>query len=86
MKWKIATIILAIALVFVGCSEPDESNVVAKSYFTMEKIDSDWGWYIYEDTETHIQYILYKDSDGHCAITPRYERADGLLYTEGGIE
>lgn len=89
MKWKVTTVILAIALVLVSCGE-SESNVEAKEVvsFDMKKISEDWidDFELYEDTETHIQYIVYKTRDYGVAICPRYLRDDGTLYTEAAKE
>ena len=89
MKWKIATIILTVALVFVGCGENTQSNVSASDVirFDMQKVSEDFwdNFELYEDTETHIQYIVYKTSDG-AAICPRYFRDNGTLYTEAAKE
>lgn len=89
MKWKVTTVILAIALVLVSCGE-SESNVEAKEVvsFDMKKIRDDWidDFELYEDTETHIQYIVYKMRDSGVAICPRYLRDDGTLYTEAAKE
>lgn len=53
----------------------------------MEHIESDFiNWvgdfYLYEDTETHVEYMVYKDSPTGIAITPRYN-ADRSLYVDG---
>lgn len=53
----------------------------------MEYLESDlvnWvgDFYLYEDTETHVEYLIYKWEREGIAITPRYN-ADGSLYVNG---
>lgn len=81
-------LVIFIVIIIAGCAEPGKSTVSAKSgTFDMEKIDSDWidNFQLYEDTETHIQYIVYKKGET-VAISPRYLYMNGVLYTEGGTE
>lgn len=67
----------------IGCATT-ESEASDTSGFNMEYIDSDlinWvgDFYLYEDTETHVEYMVYKWGSEGIAITPRYN-ADGSLY------
>lgn len=66
----------------IGCATT-ESEASNTSGFNMEYIDSDlinWvgDFYLYEDTETHVEYLVY-NNNGYIAITPRFN-ADGSLY------
>ena len=70
----------------IGCATT-ESKAEIKSSFNMEYIESDlinWvgDFFLYEDTETHVEYMVYKDSSTGIAITPRYN-ADRSLYVDG---
>lgn len=68
----------------IGCTTT-ESSAGSSLGFNMEYIESDlvnWvgDFYLYEDTETHVEYMIYRLGGGEgIAITPRYN-ADGSLY------
>lgn len=75
--------ILAVALVVSGFLIGCGSDVVASIGFNMDYIASDlvnWSgsFYLYEDQETRVEYIVYTNSD-NIAITPRL-KSDGSLY------
>ena len=70
----------------IGCTET-RSQAVEYSSFNMDYLESDlinWigDFYLYEDSETHVEYIIYKYNREGIAITPRY-RADGSLFIKG---
>lgn len=91
-KWDVVfyVVLLITAVVFgvlfatiAGCGNAEVSaGSVSYSTFDMEKIGSDWmnGFYIYEDIETHVQYIVYERGEA-VAITPRYFDYHGTLYS-----
>ena len=67
----------------IGCTTT-ESSAGSSLGFNMEFIEADlinWvgDFYLYEDSETHVEYMVYKDGTTGIAITPRYN-ADGSLY------
>jgi hypothetical protein len=81
----IRKIVLGIAVfgsgLMIGCASTN-SHAIEK-FFNMEYLDSDlmnWtgSFYLYEDEETHVEYIVYYNN-GYVSITPRYD-ADGKLY------
>lgn len=98
-SWQVISVLIAVSILLIplmlisiiisGCdSESDVSAKMANIDFDMKEISCDRtleDFYLYEDTETHIQYIVYKDNS-KIAITPRYLKADGTLYTEAGTE
>lgn len=82
---KRIALVLAVFIsgLMIGCATT-ESEASDTSGFNMEHISSDlinWvgDFYLYEDTETHVEYIVYIDGSTGVAITPRYN-ADGSLY------
>lgn len=85
----VVILFLLISPTVTGCEDGSEVSATSSNYvqFNMEKIANDWidNLYLYEDTETHIQYIVYMKGDT-VAITPRYLKDDGTLYTAGGAE
>ena len=72
----IKKIVLGLALLVSGFVIGCGSETLAETNdFNMEYIDSDlvnWvgDFYLYEDTETGVEYIVYKIND-NIAITPR---------------
>lgn len=81
MKKIILVLAVFVSGLVIGCATT--SNAGSPPVFNMEYIDSDlinWvgDFYLYEDTETHVEYLVYNNSD-YIAITPRYN-ADGSLY------
>lgn len=90
MKWKVSTIVFAslwcITLVIAGVGCNNENSTVSASdvvEFDMKELSDDWldDFYLYEDKETHIQYILYKDNS-NAALCPRYYGINGALYSD----
>lgn len=77
MKWKIISFVVAIMFVVVSCSSSADASV-SYDLFNMEYLGQDavnWSgtFYHYVDTETGVEYIVYKSGDA-SAITTRYER------------
>lgn len=67
----------------IGCTET-RSQAVDYSSFDMDYLESDlinWvgDFYLYEDRETHVEYLVFRYTGDGIAITPRYN-ADGSLY------
>ena len=86
----IRKIVLVVAVfvsgLLIGCTSTN-SQAVDIGTFNMEYLESDlinWvgDFYLYEDTETHVEYLVYKYGSEGIAITPRYN-ADGSLYVNG---
>lgn len=82
MKKIILVLAVFVSGLVIGCATT--SNAGNPPVFNMEYIDSDlinWvgDFYLYEDTETHVEYMVYKWGSEGIAITPRYN-ADGSLY------
>ena len=70
---------------------PENKSVGAQSTqnneFKMELVAFDGDFDVYQDRETGVQYIVYREWKNayatFCAMTPRYN-ADGSLY-QGGV-
>lgn len=82
MKIKKILLVMGVFLsgLLIGCTTTSSG---ATDYFNMDYLGSDlvnWvgDFYLYEDTQTHVEYIVYMN-DGNVAITPRL-KASGQPY------
>lgn len=55
------------------------STVEASTTFGMKYINGDIDFYIYKDTQTGVEYIVYRANQYSSAICPRYN-SDGEIY------
>lgn len=80
---KRIVLILAVFVsgLLIGCTS--NNSQAASHDFNMDYLESDlvnWAgeFYLYEDRETHVEYIVFELRDS-IAITPRYTH-EGKLY------
>ena len=75
MRWKVSTIVLAVALVLVSCNS--KAVAEAEEAFRMQYEESHITLagmiYLYRDAATGVEYIIVKDGEG-LAITPRVKK------------
>ena len=78
---KIKIIAAAVALALTACScGPSTAAASGNGYFGVELVTHYGALFLYEDTETGVQYFAWKH--GYAGgICPRYN-ADGTLYVE----
>ena len=86
MKPKKMIALAALIFALCGCGTSAAAANVQSTQnngIKMEMVDFDGRFYVYQDSETGVQYILYRDWKNtyatFCAMTPRYN-ADGSLY------
>lgn len=88
MKIKALAIALALSVMLLGCGTAAAATAEndATPAFSMEFVDKYSDFDIYQDMETGVQYIVYKEySHGGYSwfgMVPRYN-ADGSLYVGG---
>lgn len=87
MKTKKTIAIIALVVALFGCGPA--ASVGAQSAqnneFEMELVAFDGDFDVYQDRETGVQYIVYREWTNayatFCAMTPRYN-SDGTLYCD----
>lgn len=87
MKTKKTIAIIALVVALLGCGPA--ASVGAQSTqnneFKMELVAFDGDFDVYQDRETGVQYIVYREWKNayatFCAMTPRYN-SDGTLYCD----
>lgn len=88
MKAKKIISLAALILALCGCGTASAAGGQSvPGGFSMEKVAFDGDFDVYQDRETGVQYIVYREWKNayatFCAMTPRYN-ADGSLY-QGGV-
>lgn len=87
MKAKKIIAVSALILALCGCGTASAAGGQSvQDGFSMEKVAFDGNFGVYQDRETGVQYIVYREWKNvyatFCAMTPRYN-ADGSLYQGG---
>ena len=86
MKLKNMAALAALILALCGCGTASAASSQNEG-FKMDAVAFDGDFDVYQDSETGVQYIVYREwnnrSATFCAMTPRYN-ADGTLYCGEG--
>lgn len=90
MKAKKIIALAALILALCGCGTASAAGGQSvQGGFSMEMVAFDGDFDVYQDRETGVQYIVYREWKNayatFCAMTPRYN-ADGTLYQGGAHE
>ena len=87
MKTKKTIAIIALVVALFGCGPAASAGAQStqNNEFKMELVAFDGDFDVYQDRETGVQYIVYREwknaSATFCAMTPRYN-SDGTLYCD----